>query len=263
MKTRKKQSLSGTIKILFLAAALLAAAGLTGPVLAQDFGAGKAALTVTLGGQDDDGRNRSFAVEILLAMTVLSLAPAILIMLTSFTRIVVVLGFLRQALGTQQMPPSQLIVGLSLFLTLAVMMPVISTIHQDAVKPYLAGEINQKTAFDKGIAPLKAFMLEQTREKDIALFVKHMKRERPSSPADLPLEVVIPSFIISELKMAFQIGFVIYIPFLVIDMVVSSVLMSMGMLMLPPVMISLPFKLLLFVLVDGWNLIVQSLMKSF
>jgi flagellar biosynthetic protein FliP len=250
-------------KIVLLTAAILAVAGLFAPVLAQDSTLTNPALTISLGGQGDDGQNRSFAVEILLAMTVLSLAPAILIMLTSFTRIVVVLGFLRQALGTQQMPPSQLIVGLSLFLTVAVMMPVISTVHEDAVKPYLAGEISQKIAFDKGIAPVKAFMIQQTREKDIALFIKLMKRERPASPAELPLEIVIPSFIISELKKAFQIGFVIYIPFLVIDMVVSSVLMSMGMLMLPPVMISLPFKILLFVLVDGWNLVIQSLMKSF
>ncbi len=220
------------------------------------------ALTVTLA-QPSSGGKFSFAVEILLAMTVLSLAPAILIMLTSFTRIVVVLGFLRQALGTQQMPPSQLIVGLSLFLTIAVMMPVMKKINGNSLQPYLKGEISQKAAFERAATPLKTFMVGQTREKDIALFVKLMKRERPANPDDLPFEIVVPSFIISELKKAFQIGFVIYVPFLIIDMVVSSVLMSMGMLMLPPVMISLPFKILLFVLVDGWNLVVQSLMRSF
>jgi flagellar biosynthetic protein FliP len=211
----------------------------------------------------DSGKGMSFAVEILLIMTVLSLAPAILITLTSFTRIVVVMAFLRQALGTQQMPPSQLLVGLSLFLTLVVMMPVLSTIHTDAVQPYLSDEISQKEAFGKAASPIKQFMLKQTREKDLALFLKMMKQERPETPDDIPLQVVIPSFIISELKIAFQMGFIIYVPFLIIDMVVSSVLMSMGMLMLPPVMISLPFKVLLFVLVDGWNLVVQSLMTSF
>jgi flagellar biosynthetic protein FliP len=219
-------------------------------------------LTLSLTPPDSKGRT-SFAVEILAIMTVLSLAPAILVMLTSFTRIVVVMSFLRHALGTQQMPPSQLLIGLSLFLTLVVMMPVLTTINTDALQPYLADEISQKTAFQLAKEPLKTFMLKQTREKDIALFVKILQREKPATPADLGMEIVVPSFIISELKTAFVMGFVIYIPFVIIDMVVSSVLMSMGMLMLPPVMISLPFKILLFVLVDGWNLVVQSLLKSF
>lgn len=208
-------------------------------------------------------KGTSFALELLLGLTVLSLAPAILIMLTSFTRIVVVMAFLRQALGTQQLPPSQLIVGLSVFLTIVVMMPVASTINHDALQPYLQGEIDQHSALARAVSPLKAFMVKQTREKDIALFLKLLKRPRPQRPTDLPFEVIVPSFIISELKTAFQIGFVVYVPFLIIDMVVSSVLMSMGMLMLPPVMISLPFKVLLFVLVDGWNLVVQSLLRSF
>ena len=220
------------------------------------------ALTVSLTPPGSNERT-SFAVEILLIMTVLSLAPAILIMLTSFTRIVVVMAFLRHALGTQQMPPTQLLVGLSLFLTLVVMMPVLTTVNKSSLQPYLADEISQKTAYERAVTPLKAFMLKQTREKDIGMFVKIMQRERPQTPEELGMEIVIPSFIISELKTAFIMGFVIYIPFIIIDMVVSSVLMSMGMLMLPPVMISLPFKILLFVLVDGWNLVVQSLLASF
>lgn len=219
-------------------------------------------VSLTVSPPDTD-QGMPLAVEILIFMTLLSIAPALLITLTSFTRIVVVMSFLRQALGTQQMPPNQLLVGLSFFLTLAVMTPVFSAINRDAVKPYVADEISQKVALQKAVPPLKTFMLRQTREKDIAMFLKMLKRDRPKTPDDLPLEVVIPSFIISELKIAFQMGFVIYIPFLIIDMVVSSVLMSMGMLMLPPVMISLPFKILLFVLVDGWNLVVRSLMSSF
>ena len=224
--------------------------------------AGDPALTLSLTPPGSQERT-SFAVEILLIMTVLSLAPAILIMLTSFTRIVVVMSFLRHALGTQQMPPTQLLIGLSLFLTLVVMMPVLTIVNSSSLQPYLADEISQKTAYERAVTPLKAFMLKQTREKDIAMFVKLLKRDRPQSPDELGMEIVIPSFIISELKTAFIMGFVIYIPFIIIDMVVSSVLMSMGMLMLPPVMISLPFKILLFVLVDGWNLVVQSLLASF
>jgi len=219
-------------------------------------------LSLSLTPPDSEKRS-SFAVEILLIMTVLSIAPAILIMLTSFTRIVVVMSFLRHALGTQQMPPTQLLIGLSLFLTLVVMMPVLTTINSSSLQPYLADEISQKAAYEKAVTPIKAFMLKQTREKDIAMFIKILKREKPATSDDLGMEIVIPSFIISELKTAFVMGFVIYIPFIIIDMVVASVLMSMGMLMLPPVMISLPFKILLFVLVDGWNLVVQSLLASF
>ncbi|OQX86251.1 MAG: flagellar biosynthetic protein FliP [Candidatus Latescibacteria bacterium 4484_7] len=203
------------------------------------------------------------AVEIVIALTVLSLAPAILIMLTSFTRIIVVFSFLRQALGTQQMPPSQLLIGLALFLTLVIMYPVFDEINSTALQPYLHNQIDQKTALEKGFAPLRKFMLLHAREKDIKLFLDMRGIKAPISPDELPATVVIPGFVISELRTAFQIGFLIYLPFLVIDLVVSSVLMSMGMLMLPPVMISLPFKILLFVLVDGWHLLVQSLVSGF
>lgn len=202
-------------------------------------------------------------IKMILMMTVLSLAPAILIMMTSFTRIVVVLSFLRQALGTQQMPPNQLIVGLSLFLTFFVMAPTIKAVSGDAVEPFMNEKIDQKVAFERAEAPLRQFMLKQVREKDLELFVGMAKIEQPQTKEDVPTYVLVPAFITSELKTAFQIGFMIYLPFLVLDMVVSSVLMAMGMMMLPPVMISLPFKLLLFVLVDGWQLIIGSLVKSF
>ncbi len=202
-------------------------------------------------------------LRIVLMMTVLSLAPAILIMMTSFTRIVVVLSFLRQALGTQQMPPNQLIVGLSLFLSFFVMAPTWKNISANAVEPYLAEKIDQKTAFERGEAPLREFMFNQTREKDLELFLSLSKEAKPKNRAEVPTYVLVPSFVISELKTAFQIGFMLYLPFLVLDMVVASVLMAMGMMMLPPVVISLPFKLLLFVLVDGWELVVGSLVKSF
>jgi flagellar biosynthetic protein FliP len=196
-------------------------------------------------------------------LTVLSLAPAILIMMTSFTRIVVVLGFVRQALGTQQMPPNQLIVGLSLFLTFFVMAPTIKQISANSIDPYLSEKIDQKMAYERAEAPLREFMFAQTREKDLELFLSLSKEAKPQTKAEVPTYVLIPAFVISELKTAFQIGFMLYMPFLVLDMVVSSVLMAMGMMMLPPVVISLPFKLLLFVLVDGWDLIIGSLVKSF
>jgi flagellar biosynthetic protein FliP len=202
-------------------------------------------------------------LKIVLMMTILTLAPAILIMMTSFTRIVVVLSFLRQALGTQQMPPNQLIIGLSLFLTFFVMAPTFRTITTTAIEPYLNEQIDQKSAYYRAEAPLREFMFNQTREKDLELFLSLSKEPKPKTRADVPTYVLIPSFVVSELKTAFQIGFMIYLPFLVLDMVVASVLMAMGMMMLPPVLISLPFKLLLFVLVDGWELIVGSLVRSF
>ncbi|MCD6319835.1 MAG: flagellar type III secretion system pore protein FliP [Candidatus Desulfofervidaceae bacterium] len=205
----------------------------------------------------------STVLQITLLLTVLTLAPSILIMLTSFTRIVIVFSLLRQALGTQQMPPNQVLIGLSLFLTFFIMTPVWQDINQHALQPYLHHELALETAYKNAIKPLRTFMLNQTREKDLALFVKLMRLPPPATPDDLPTSVIIPAFIISELKTAFQIGFFIYIPFLVIDMVVASVLLSMGMLMLPPIMISLPFKLMLFVLVDGWDLIASSLLQSF
>jgi flagellar biosynthetic protein FliP len=202
-------------------------------------------------------------MQIFLLMTVLSLAPAILIMLTSFTRVVIVLSLLRRALGTMQMPPNQVLIGLALFLTFFIMTPVWQQINQTALQPYLEDKIEQKQALQKAAEPLRGFMFKQTREKDLALFVNIAKIERPKDVDDIPISVLIPSFIISEVKTAFQIGLLLYVPFLIIDMVVASVLLSMGMMMLPPIMISLPFKLMLFVLADGWNLLVGSLVRSF
>lgn len=202
-------------------------------------------------------------IKILMVMTVLTLAPAIMILTTSFTRIIIVLSFLRQALGTQQMPPNQLLVGLALFLTLFIMSPVLTKINNDSIQPFMSNQISQDVALERALVPLRAFMFNQTRDQDLSLFVKMAKIEKPKTRADVPTSVLIPSFILSELKTAFQIGFIIYLPFLVIDMVVSSVLMAMGMMMLPPVVISLPFKIMLFVLVDGWALIVGSLVQSF
>jgi flagellar biosynthetic protein FliP len=205
----------------------------------------------------------SVTLQILLFMTVLTLAPAIIIMVTSFVRIVVVFSFLRQAIGTNQMPPNQLLIGLALILTAFIMAPSIERINQSAIQPYMKGEMNQQQAYDVGIKPIREFMLRQVREKDLALFVSLSKMPQPKTPEDIPTYVLIPGYVISELRIAFQIGFILYIPFLIIDMVVASVLMSMGMLMLPPIMVSLPFKILLFVLVDGWYLIVKSIVESF
>ena len=196
-------------------------------------------------------------------ITLLTFAPAIIIMLTSFTRIIIVFSLLRQALGTQQMPPNQVLIGISLFITFFLMSPVFNKIYQQAITPYMEKEITLNSAYKKAISPLRDFMLKQTRESDLALFVDIAHLPRPRTVEDLPMRVIIPAFITSELKTAFEIGFFIYIPFLIIDMVVASVLLSMGMLMLPPVMISLPFKLMLFVLVDGWHLLIESLIKSF
>lgn len=205
----------------------------------------------------------SAAVQILVALTVLSLAPAILLMLTSFTRIVIVLSLLRQAVGIQQLPPNQVIIGLSLFLTVFVMAPVGQEIHRVALGPYMEKKISQTEALGRALDPLRAFMLRQTRQTDLALMVQLGKIPQPKTASDLPTHVLIPAFALSEVKTAFQMGFVLFIPFLVIDMVVASVLMSMGMLMLPPVMISLPFKLLLFVLADGWHLVVRALVMGY
>ena len=202
-------------------------------------------------------------MQIFLLMTILSLAPALLIMLTSFTRCVIVLSLLRRALGTMQMPPNQVIVGLALFLTFFIMTPVWQQVNRDALQPYLDDKIDQQQALQNAAAPLRKFMFKQTREKDLALFVEIAKVQRPKDVGDIPTSVLIPSFIISEVKTAFQIGLLLYVPFLIIDMVVASVLLSMGMMMLPPIMISLPFKLMLFVLADGWNLLIGSLVRSF
>ncbi|MGZ3703977.1 MAG: flagellar type III secretion system pore protein FliP [Bdellovibrionota bacterium] len=203
------------------------------------------------------------ALRILILFTVLSLAPAILIMMTSFTRIVVVLSFLRQALATQNMPPNQLIIGLSLFLTFFTMAPVWQSINTNSLGPYMAEKISQDVAISRAEGPLREFMFKQTREKDLMLFLELARVAKPQTRRDVPTWVLIPAFMVSELKTAFQIGFMLYLPFLIIDMVVASVLMAMGMMMLPPVVISLPFKLLLFVLVDGWELVIGSLVRSF
>ena len=216
-------------------------------------------------GLDKTGEPGEVAVvlQIFLLLTVLSLAPALLILLTSFTRIVIVLSLLRKAMGTMQSPPNQVIVGLSLFLTIFIMTPVWQDVNQNAIQPFLEKKITQDQALEVASKPIRAFMIKQTREKDLALFVDIGKIDRPKSIDDVPTTVLIPAFVISELKTAFQIGMLLYVPFLVIDMVVASVLLSMGMMMLPPIMVSLPFKLMLFVLADGWYLIVGSIVKSF
>ena len=214
-------------------------------------------------GQSDSPQDVATSIQILLLLTIISLAPAILIMMTSFTRIIIILSFLRNALGTQQTPPNQVLVGLALFLSLFIMAPIGTKINNEALQPYLKEQINQEVALQKASAPISEFMLKNTREKDLALFISLSGTKVSDDQSKLPLNVIIPAFIISELKTAFQFGFIIYIPFLVIDMVVASTLMSMGMMMLPPVMISLPFKLLLFIMVDGWNLIIQSIVMSF
>ncbi len=205
----------------------------------------------------------SLALRILFALAVLSLAPALLIMLTSFTRIIVVLAILRNALSTQQTPPNFVLISLALFLTFFIMAPVAGQIQKNAVEPYIQGKISYSEALDRGLQPLRSFMLKQTRQSDLELFLQLAGLPRPKSPSDIPMHVLMPSFLISELRTAFEIGFVLYLPFVIIDLVVSSVLMSMGMLMLPPVMISLPIKILLFILVDGWHLLAESLVRSF
>ncbi|KMQ50610.1 Flagellar biosynthesis protein FliP [Chitinispirillum alkaliphilum] len=203
------------------------------------------------------------ALQIVFLITILALAPSILVMVTSFVRIVIVFSFLRRALGTQTMPPDQIMVGLSLFLTFFIMMPVITEVNDQAIQPYLAEELEWGDALDRASRPVRNFMLRQVSEKDVALFVRISGAPAPRNVDDLPMSVIIPAFITSELKTGFIIGFILFIPFLVIDMIVASVLLSMGMMMLPPVMISMPFKIILFVLVDGWHLIVRQLVVSF
>ncbi len=228
------------------------------------FAQGVTLPSINLGFKNTENPNEVVnAIKIVMLLTILSLAPAILIMMTSFTRIIVVLSFVRQALGTQQMPPNQLLVGLALFLTFFIMAPAFNQINDNALKPYLDSKISQERAIDEALLPLRAFMWKQTRAVDVSLFIRLSKIEKPKTRAEVPTAVLIPAFIISELKTAFQIGFIIYLPFLVIDLVISSVLMAMGMMMLPPVVISLPFKIMLFVLVDGWTLLVGSIVQSF
>jgi flagellar biosynthetic protein FliP len=210
-----------------------------------------------------DPKQVSVLIEILLIFTVLSMAPAILLMTTCFTRLIIVFSFLKKALGTQTTPPNQVLVGLSLFLTVFIMTPVLKQMNTKAIQPYLAEQISVEQALTEASLPLRKFMFSQTREKDLALFLSLAKMEKPENKEEVPTFLLIPAFMISELKTSFQIGFILFLPFLVIDMVVASVLLSMGMMMLPPIMISLPFKVLLFVLVDGWYLIVGSLVNSF
>jgi flagellar biosynthesis protein FliP len=233
-------------------------------IIAQDTGDAVVPFSFDLNvSAAEDGRDVVSSLQILFILTLISLSPSILMMTTSFTRILVVLHFVRSALGTQQTPPNQILIGLSLFITLFIMSPIITEINVNALQPYSQGDITQDEAITKGIEPLRDFMLKQVKDKDLKLFLNMADVELIQSYDDIPTETLIPAFIISELRTAFIIGFAIYIPFIIIDMVVASTLMSMGMMMLPPVMISLPFKLLLFVAADGWTLIISTLVESF
>jgi flagellar biosynthetic protein FliP len=252
------QPMRRTLRIL---ACFLALAALILPLAAHAQTAGIPALTSTPA--PGGGQTYTLSLQTLLLMTSLSFLPAALMMMTSFTRIVIVLSLLRQAIGTQSAPPNQVITGLSLFLTLFVMGPVFDKIYADAYLPLSENKITLSQAMDKGVAPLKAFMMKQTRQADLALYVKLSNNPQLQGPEDVPLRILIPAFVTSELKTAFQIAFAIFIPFLIIDMVVASVLMSMGMMMVSPSVVSLPFKIMLFVLVDGWQLLIASLAQSF
>ncbi len=238
-------------------------AGLTGGLLVAAPALAAAAAPQNLQMKIDGVGTVSAPLQIVLLLTLLTFLPAILMTMTSFTRIVIVFHFLRQALGTQEMPSNQILIGLSLFLTVFVMAPVMDQVNTLAVQPAMAGKMDLTQAIAAATPPLRTFMLKQTREKDLALFVELSHAARPEEPNDLPMRVVIPAYIISELKTGFQMGFFLFVPFLLIDLVVSTTLLSMGMMMLPPAMISLPFKILLFVMIDGWNLVVGSVVRSF
>jgi flagellar biosynthetic protein FliP len=240
-----------------LAAVVLSACG------SSSGGAADVSVRVGDGSAASGGGTFALSLQILLAFTVLAVAPSILLMATSFTRIVVVLSLLRSAIGIPQLPPNQVLLGLSLFLTMFVMAPIFGKVNDTALQPYLSNQITQDQALERGLAPLRDFMLHQTREEDLAVFIGLDSRPRPATAADVPTEVLLPAFVVSELKTAFTMGFMLFVPFLVIDLVVASALMAMGMVMVPPTQIALPFKLLLFVLVDGWVLVVQSLVHSF
>jgi flagellar biosynthetic protein FliP len=220
-------------------------------------------VTINEGDTAAGGGQFALSLQLLIALTILSVVPSILLMATSFTRIVVVLSLIRTAIGIPQLPPNQVLLGLSLFLTLFVMAPVVTKVNETAIQPYMAGELGSDEALAAGVAPVRAFMLSQTRETDLQLFLDLSRRERPATVEEIPTEVILPAFVTSELKTAFTMGFLLVVPFLVIDLVVASALMSMGMVMVSPVQIALPFKLLLFVLVDGWVLVVSSLVRSF
>lgn len=250
----KHESPSRLLPVMIIAMVLLAMplseATAAGPSVSIDFGA-------------DAPKQTAVVIQILILLTVLSLAPALFIMVTSFTRIVIVLAFLRQALGTQTVPPNQVLLSLALFLTMFIMAPVGQAVYNNALRPLMAEQISYEDAWKKGIEPVRNFMLRQVREKDLELFITLSQGPKPDRVEDVPTQAIIPAFILSELRIAFQIGFLIYIPFLIVDMVVASILMSMGMMLLPPVVISLPFKLILFVLADGWYLVVGSMVRSF
>jgi flagellar biosynthetic protein FliP len=241
---------------------LLAAAASQPALTAAPVDKGFSGIELRIGGGQAEG-GLTVPMQILVLLTLLTLLPALAVSVTSFTRLIIVSHFLRQALGTQTMPPNQVLIGLSLFLTYFIMQPVGARIQEEALQPMLNGQVTEMEALDRASVPLRDFMLRYTREKDLALFLGIARQPRPRQPQDIPMRVVIPSFMISELKTAFQIGFVLFLPFLVIDMVVAAVLLSLGMMQLPPVVVSTPFKILLFVLVDGWNLVVGSLVKSF
>ena len=237
------------------ATGLLAVVLLSGPVLAQN-------VSIDLGG-DGEGSTTARIIQLVALLTVLSVAPSILVMVTSFTRIVVVLSFLRTAIGTQQAPPNMVMISLALFLTAFVMAPTMERAYEEGIAPLIAEQIDEEQAFTRTVGPFRDFMLRHVREKDLELFVNLSRTEPIAAPAETPLQVLVPAFMISELRRAFELGFLLFVPFLVIDMVVASILMSMGMMMLPPVMISLPFKLIFFVLVDGWYLVAGSLVQSY
>jgi len=249
--------------LLFFSLLLLFFFFLALPASAQPLQLPDVELNINGGGDAQSPQDVVGALQILALLTVLSVAPAFLIMITSFTRIIVVLSFVRNALATQQTPPNQVLIGLALFLTFFIMAPVYQDINTEAIQPYLNETINQEEAWQKAQVPLRDFLLKQTREKDLALFINISGEAPPAAPEEVSLTTLIPAFAISELKTAFTMGFMIYLPFLIIDIVVASILMSMGMFMLPPIIISLPFKLLLFVLVDGWYLVIKSLLESF
>jgi len=251
----KKYLIIATVLVLFLLAFAY-------PVSAQPIQVPD--VNLQIGGEaEEDPESLVGFLQLLLLLAILTLAPAFVVLMTSFTRIIIVLSFTRNAMATQQIPPNQVLIGLALFLTFFVMQPTLAEINETAVQPYIEGEIIQEDAFEIAAAPLREFMFYNTREKDLALFVNIADIEQPETEEDVPLHVLVPAFVISELKTAFQMGFMLYVPFLIIDMVVASTLMSMGMFMLPPVIVSMPFKLLLFILVDGWHLVVKSLLESF
>lgn len=254
------QQLNKLLKLFILVAVLVLCISAIGSAQQKPIAIPKISLEV---GKSSNPQDVAVTLQILFLMTVLSLAPALFILTTAFTRIIVVFYFLKQAMGTPQMPPAQVLVGLAMFLTFFVMAPTWNKVYDNALQPYLNNKMTMNDAYNRGIEPIREFMFKHTREEDLALFVKMSEAPKPATRADLPTYVLVPSFAISELRAGFQIGFIIFVPFLIIDMVVASILMSMGMMMLPPVTISLPFKILLFILVDGWHLIIGSLLASY